>query len=123
MPVHAARPATDVAVARVELAGEGVVDLEDLGVVLDPGDDRVSLGGLTEEPGEGLVLVGVEVLSREEDHLALQPHLADGGDGVGGEIGAEVDAPDLGADGAGQRGDVELGGLGEDGHVRAPSKT
>ena len=44
--------------------------------------------GSPKRRGEGEVLVGVEVLAGEEHDLALEPHLADGGDGVVVERGA-----------------------------------
>jgi hypothetical protein len=53
------------------------------------------------------VRLGVEVLAGEEDDLALEPHLADGGHGGVVEV-AQVDTADLGADGARQQPDVEV---------------
>ena len=66
----------------------------------------MAFGGLTEAAGERQVLGGLEVLAREEDHLVSQPGLADRGNVVVGEV-AEVEAAELGADGAGQRDDLE----------------
>ncbi len=54
--VLAAKPPAESA---AEGAGLGVVDLEDLAVLLEPGDDGVGHGDLAEGGGEVLVLFGV----------------------------------------------------------------
>ncbi|HEY7073605.1 MAG TPA: hypothetical protein VH479_26000, partial [Acidimicrobiales bacterium] len=68
-------------------------------MAVDPRYDRVPLGGLPEARGEGQVRIGVQVLAGEEHDLAVEPHPTDGGHG-GVVDGAQVQAPDLGADGA-----------------------
>ena len=98
-----------------EGAGFRVVDLEDLLVVLEPGDDGVGHGDLAEERGEFLVLLGGEVLAGEEDDLVVEEGLPDRGQRFGIERLVEVDVADLGADRARQGRDVELDG-GDGGH-------
>ena len=92
----------------VELAGLRVVDLEDLLVFLEPGDDGVGDRGLAEECGECGVLLGVQVGAREEDDLVVEEGLADGRHRLGVEGPVEVEVAYLGADGPRERGDVEL---------------
>ena len=70
--------------------------------------DGVALGQLAETAGERDLGVVVEVLVGEEDHEALEPDAADGGDDVVIEVGRAVDAVDLGADGGAQGADVEV---------------
>ena len=62
-----------------EVARLGVVDLEDLTVVLEPGDDGVGHRDLAEGGGEVLVLLGAQALAGEEDDLVVEQRLADGG--------------------------------------------
>ena len=85
-----------------------VIDLEHLLVVLEAGDHGVGHGDLAEGARELLVLLGAEVLAREEDDLVVEERLADGGQRLGVERVVEVEAADLGADGARERCDVEL---------------
>ena len=74
-----------------------------------PGITGMGLGDLAERLGEGEVLVGVEVLAGEEHDLALEQDGSDGGDLLVGQRPAQVDAADLRADRAGQRGEVAVG--------------
>ena len=92
----------------VELAGLRVVDLEDLLVLVEPGDDGVGHRGLAEEGGECRVLLGAQVGAREEDDLVVEEGLADGRHRLGVEGLVQVEVAYLGADGPRERGDVEL---------------
>ncbi len=92
--------------------GLRVVDLEHLLVVLEARDHGVGDGDLAEGGGEFLVLVGGQVLAREEDHLVVEEGLADGGQRLGVERLVQVDVADLGADRAREGRDVELDGGG-----------
>ena len=58
---------------------------------------------LAEAAGEGLVLLGVDLLVAEEDHAVLVERLADFGDDAVVEILGDIDAADLGAACAGDR--------------------
>ena len=53
-----------------------------------------------EAPGQPLVLLGVERLVAEEDHAVIEQGLADLRDRRVVEVGAEVDARELGAESA-----------------------
>jgi len=91
----------------VQIAGLGVVDLEDLAVFADARDHRVGVGDLAEVERELLVLGGGEVLAGQEDHLVVQKGLPDGRHRRRVERLMEIDIAYLGADGARQPGDVE----------------
>ncbi len=95
-------PALAVAVLPTHAVGEpaglGVVDLEDLLVLLDSGDHRVRHGDRAEGGGELLVLGRGEMLAREEDDLVVEEGLADGRQRLGVEGLMQVDAADFGSD-------------------------
>ena len=97
-------PALAVAVLAPHAVGElarlRVVDLEDLLVLLDPRDDRVRDRDRAERCGEFLVLARGQMLAGEEDDLVVEQRLADGRQRVGVERLVQVDAADLGSDGA-----------------------
>ena len=79
---------------------------------------------LAELGGEGPVLVGAQVLAREEHHLVPQPGGAHLGVRLGVEWLLQVDTADLGADVARQRSDVEvtLAGVGRMASVGVSSR-
>jgi hypothetical protein len=68
------------------------------------------------------VLLGGEVLSREEDDLVVEEGLADGAQRVGIEGVVEVDVADLGADGAREGRNVELDGRGGGHRCSSPAE-
>ena len=67
---------------------------------VESGNDGVGHRGLAEEGREVLVLLGVQVGTGEEDDLVVEKGLADGRHGFGIEGLVEIEAADLGADGA-----------------------
>ena len=64
---------------------------------------------VAEAPRQPLVLLGIELLVPEEDDAVIEERLADLGHGRVVEIAAQVDAMDLGAEGAGDALDLEPG--------------
>ena len=79
---------------------------DDLGVVVvELREERVELD-LAEAPAELAVRVGREVLVGEEDDVVLEEQAVELGE-AGVVDGAEVEAPELGAEGAGEAADVD----------------
>jgi hypothetical protein len=76
---------------------------------------------IAEAAGEGDLTLVVEALVAEEANPVLDQGPADLRDRVRAELGGGVDAPDLGADPAGQGLDGEIhGGVGSGRHVALP---
>ena len=64
--------------------------------------------GSPKRAAKALCSCGAQVGTGEEDDLVVEEGLADGGHRLGIEGLVEVEAADLGADGARERGDIEL---------------
>jgi hypothetical protein len=120
VPAHqAVGGGPDVLVLRVAGGEPGDVDRVDLGVAVGRGVVvGMRVGQLAEVAAEPDLAAVVEVLVAEEQHPVAQERRPDRGHGGLVERLGDVEPGDLGADVAGDRADVERGGVEQVGHDR-----
>ena len=111
VPAGLARSVADVGRRWPRGRARSLVDHEHLGVVgHEPGTTGWARVRAAEPPSEGHLVDGLEVLVAEEHDLVPQPQRARISATVASSSGcAQVDAADLGADGAGEGANVEAG--------------